>query len=74
MKTKVKFRILGGEVIAFFPGEKWDYNGLITSYMHIGQHGGASPSLMRNKKATPEEYAPLLAELTSIGYDLQVLP
>lgn len=69
-EIKVVFRkFKNGEIIALFPGEEWS-RGMITSYQHIGQHGGADPLIVYDTKlATPEEYAPLLAELVAIGYD-----
>lgn len=68
--TKVIFRILlNGEVIALFPEIAGDQNlGNCMSYMHVGQHGVAYANPDR-RLATPEEYAPLLAELRRIGYD-----
>lgn len=74
MKTKVAFRMIEGEVIALFPAEVADYRGGIMSYMLVGQHGSASRQLLRNKRATGEQYTTLLAELTSIGYDVEVIP
>ena len=75
MKTKVIFRKFNtGEVIALFPSLAGT-NDVRTcmSYLHIGQHGSASIDLGRNLKlALPFEYAPLLAELHRIGYDLEV--
>jgi hypothetical protein len=71
--TKVIFRkFKGGEIIALFPAIVGDNNPYATceSYMHIGQHGSASVDLiLSTKPAKPEEYAPLLNELKSIGYD-----
>lgn len=70
--TTVVFRKFDdGEVIALFPNEKWDIDGReIASYMHYGQHGGASPELIRKlKKATLKEYKDLYDELVMIGYD-----
>lgn len=71
-KDKVVFRKFPeGEIIALFPNEKVDLKGNINSYQHIGQHGGASPELVRElKKATPKEYRELKQELISIGYKL----
>ena len=61
-----------GEVIALFPLIPWSTDH-ITSYMHLGQHGGASPELLTDlAPATPLEYADLKHELTQIGYDLEV--
>lgn len=73
MKTKVIFRkFKNGEIIALFPELK-EGRGLILSYMHIGQHGDASPEIVTDTKpATPEEFAPLYNELTGIGYRLEV--
>ena len=51
------------EVIAFFPEIEANY-GKILSYMHIGQHAEASLEFYHStKKATYEEYKPLLIEL-----------
>lgn len=44
----------------------------IMSYMHIGQHGEASIDFFREcKPATPEQYADLMWELDSIGYNVK---
>ena len=76
-KTKVKFYISKGEVLAVFPEEKYSNDpadNCVMSYMHIGQHGAASPDYYRKlKKATLEEYANLKFELEGIGYNLEVL-
>ena len=61
-----------GEVIALFPATPADTSGsLCSSYQHVGQHGAANDLLVvtTTKLAKPEEYADLLAELVSIGYD-----
>ena len=65
----------GGGVIALFPFIKWDNSGLIASYEHVGQHGGASPLLTHayTVPATEKDFAPLKAELEKIGYVLRVL-
>ena len=48
--------------------------GYIASYEHIGQHGDASPELISElQEATKEEYTPLLKELESIGYSVNVI-
>jgi hypothetical protein len=64
----VKFIIFEKEVVALFPNikENEDY---ISSYAHVGQHSGASYSLMKCKKATKDEYKDLLNELKGQGYD-----
>lgn len=68
-KVKVIFRkTKNNEVIAFMPEESVNY-GNILSYMHIGQHSEASLEFYwTTKKATEEEYKPLLEELKMI-YD-----
>ncbi len=77
--TKVVFRKFkeGGEVIALFPGERWNrHERTISSYMHVGQHGAADYDgvVSVSRPAREEEYRPLFAELTSIGYnDLRVM-
>lgn len=69
----VVFRVFPeGDVIALFPGEQAG-RGLINSYQRLGQHGGASPQLVKElRKAARAEYAPLLTELKQIGYCLRV--
>lgn len=67
MKLKIAFRMLEGEVIALFRNNPDDRGQeLVTYYAHIGQHGATSRKLFRRKKATPEQYADLLAEIKSI--------
>lgn len=56
-----------GDVIAFFPDQRDGQ--YIVSYEHVGQHGNASYPHPQTVPASPDEYAPLLAELKSIGYD-----
>jgi hypothetical protein len=77
-KTRVIFRRFKrhytlGEIIALFPDIP-DHAGMIMSYMHVGQHGGADYTRVMGitKPATPEEYAALARELTSIGYKLDI--
>ena len=73
--TKVIFRKFnGGDVIALFPQEPATCDGWeCMSYMHVGQHGSADPMIVQDTKAaTPKEYAPLVAELLSIGYRLDI--
>jgi hypothetical protein len=76
MSTPVIFRKWpkkeGGDVIALFPtlvGNMDPYT--CTSYMQIGQHSSADPQevVWATKPAKPAEYADLLEELKSIGYD-----
>lgn len=77
-KINVAFRKFeDGEVIAIFPniypvakGSKAE----VMSYMHMGQHGMASESLVNElEKASKEEYTPLKKELEMIGYLVNVL-
>ena len=70
--TKVKFVIFQKEIIALFPDDVTGKN-LINSYQHIGQHGSASKSLLRCKRATKEQYQDLYQELTDIGYNLEII-
>lgn len=75
MMKKVIFRkFKNGEIIAIFPQESATPDGWeCMSYMHQGQHSAASPRIVDNTKAaTPKEYAPLVAELLSIGYRLDI--
>lgn len=53
-------------VTAYFPAVG-DMGQLVTCYAHVGQHSAADPSCMREgTRATPEQYADLLAELEGI--------
>lgn len=70
--TKVIFRKFKcGDVIALFPQEPATLDGhLCVSYMHVGQHSAASPSIVRDTKpASIEEFRKLLWELEQIGYN-----
>ena len=77
--TVVQFKKFhDGDIIALFPNEKyapvlvWDSNGCITSYMHMGQHGGASTKLYSQlDDAQPHEYMELKKELETIGYNFK---
>jgi hypothetical protein len=76
--TRVKFVSLNGEVLALFPDENFNEilygKTQIMSYIHIGQHGAASRSLMKKRGLKKEEYSALLKELERVGYDdLKVL-
>jgi hypothetical protein len=73
--TEVIFRkFKDGEVIALFPFYIETMDGSIMSYMHIGQHGGASVNLVNiTTPAKPHEYADLKTELESIGYNLKIV-
>lgn len=75
-QTRVVFRKWykkehGSEVIALFPDDLDPRTGLVQSYEHVGQHGGASYTAVigNTKPAMPEEYADLKRELESYPYD-----
>lgn len=76
-QEKVIFRKWNdGEVIALFPEIAVDSIGYnCQSYIHIGQHGAASPHviLRDTKPAAPDEYKNLYNELVKIGYNLRVI-
>jgi hypothetical protein len=62
-----------GEILALFPADdEGQYR--IGCYQHVGQHGSVdyTSCIQATRKATPEEYAPLKAELEQIGYKLKV--
>lgn len=63
-------------VLAVFPEEIANSCGNVMSYSTVGQHSACSKEYVRElKKATAEQYAPLLQELKGEGYnDLTVLP
>ena len=66
-EIRIVFRILEGLPIALFPEEVSDPWGNITSYMRVGQHGGADPDLVDDLRVAEEhEYADLLRELRGI--------
>lgn len=74
----VKPREWGGDILAVFMGKSAQrrFNGYMyvrMSYMHNGQHGECADSFARLKRAEPHEYASLLSELQSIGYDVEVV-
>jgi len=73
MAIKVVFRKFKdhGDIIALFPREPCDRQGyLCSSYQHVGQHGSADPGIVSiTVPAKPAEYAGLLKELKSIGYN-----
>lgn len=63
----------GGQIIALFPYEIETRDGLVNSYMHIGQHSAATLDLIQDTKlAEPSEYADLQKELEGIGYNLDI--
>ena len=63
-----------GDLFAYFPTEVADNNGNRLAYSHIGQHSACHPGYAQeSRKATPEEYNELRAELESIGYSLTII-
>lgn len=75
---KVIFRKFkqGGDIIALFPEQTNRNNYMVASYMHMGQHSDADYDsvISQTTPTTESEYAYLLAELISIGYeDLRVM-
>jgi len=75
---KVKFYIEPfRDVLAVFPYTRersGHRNDLKTCYSHNGQHSVcAKEYLERCIPATPQQYQPLLEELKSIGYKLEVI-
>ena len=79
MKTKVIFRQwkIGCEIIALFPEICGDTTGyLCMSYMRVGQHGAASPNLIKDTKPANLEdgvVKKLIKELEDIGYNLEII-
>lgn len=68
--TKVFFKEVEGDVIAVFPDTTWTDN-TVASYMHIGQHGGASLELMTSLPDA-KDYKDLFEELEESGYNLEL--
>lgn len=77
--TAIVFRVWRGKwptVIALMPYVDHDDAGqYCVSYEHIGQHGGADYAgcIRGTRPATATEYAPLLRELTQIGYRVRAI-
>lgn len=73
--VRVVFRIdrHHGEVTAVFDdNDEWPN---LTCYSHVGQHSTCSRDWVfgpSQRAATVDEFAPLLRELTSRGYDVSV--
>ena len=72
MSTKVIFRkYKDGQIIALFPEIPWNTcTHTVSSYMHLGQHGGADYTeiIPITQPACKNEYQELLTELETIGY------
>lgn len=46
----------------------------LNCYAHVGQHGVCDPSLLKCRRAKPEEYLPLKREMEDIvGYDIETV-
>ena len=62
-------------IIALFPYEIYNNTGLVNSYEHIGQHGGADYQhcILNTVPAKAYEYNELKSILEGIGYDLEVI-
>ena len=64
-----KYRDKDGEILAVFPYEAHDRNGLfVTCYAQVGQHGAAQMAHVHSatRPAKPDEYAELYRELQQI--------
>jgi len=80
VKVDIVFRVdtskdFKGTVFALFPHEVADHKGHVNSYQHIGQHSGADyrGCIATSKLATPMQYADLIAEMESLGYDINIV-
>lgn len=62
----------GTDIFAFFPELIADRNGNFTLYSHVGQHSACSMEYARKCKVA-DHYRELAAELSSIGYSLDIL-
>ena len=76
-KTKVKFLIekdTKEDVFAYFPYEIADLQGNKMSYSTQGQHSACHPDYANECTPAPKSmFIPLLNELISIGYQLQII-
>ena len=75
MKTRTIIKMEAGEPIAFFPQEPADMDPANCScYRHLGQHGAACTGYAASlKPARPYQAAPLIRELVSLGYSLDLV-
>lgn len=74
LKIYIRFVKLDDEVIAVFmyssanrryDGKRW----VRMCYAHMGQHSECYNNITHRKRASKEEYEPLLKELKAIGYE-----
>ena len=74
-KTKVIFRKFSdNSIIAMFPELPGTNNAnTCLNYMSTGQHGAGSADIGWTKPASLNEALPLVRELISIGYNLQIV-
>lgn len=78
-KTKVIFRQwkIGCEIIALFPEIATDTLGYnCQSFMHVGQHGAASPNIIKDTQPAILEdgvVKRLIKELIDRGYNLEII-
>lgn len=74
-KTQVTFRYWKQEVIALFPYIIETRQGLVQSYMHVGQHGAACYEgiIRESKPANKEQRKDLANELKGLGYNLEII-
>ena len=72
-KTEVIFRKFKGEILALFPYDICNYNGDITCYAHIGQHGSANYKyvISNSKPINKPKSLDLYSELINRGYNLK---
>jgi len=70
----VEYRVFPeGDVIAIFINQPYGIGDFLCSYMHIGQHGPVSRTVLRDyPKATCDKYRELAKELYNIGYKVEV--
>jgi len=74
VSTPVIFRMFIGECIAFFPTEPGTNNpNTCANYTHVGQHGAGEAGVAGTLPATSDQYAQVLKELQSIGYNLRIV-
>jgi len=75
-KTDVMFRIeIDGQILAVFPYDIETHDGRCSCYAHIGQHSTMVWDYLKHTKPAKDEkeYIDLYRELTSIGYNLNVI-
>lgn len=70
---KVVFLKEGKRLLAVFPEIPHDFEGNLTCYAHVGQHGGAAVGYCQSLTPTMNGIDSLKTELESMGYKLYVL-